>query len=71
MTPIAAFAKGAIIDVQNAIFQRMADISRTGGSSEYQMVIAGKNGGVDREGSSMNHFIGQKNYAGRYISIAV
>jgi hypothetical protein len=60
ITPIAAFSKGAILDVQNAIFQRMADISRSGGSTDYQAIIKGKNGGVDRHGSTMNYFIGQK-----------
>jgi len=53
-----AFAKGSIIDVKNAIYQRMHDISRMDGSDDYQKVINGENGGVDRMGSSMNHFIG-------------
>ena len=32
MTPIPTFAKAAINDVRNAIFQRMRDITRRGGS---------------------------------------
>jgi hypothetical protein len=60
VTTTAAFARGAIIDIKNSIFQRMSDISRKGGSKEYQEVIKGLNGGVDKRGSSMNHFIGRK-----------
>jgi hypothetical protein len=54
-----AFARGAIEDVKNAIFQRMSDISRLGGSKEYSSAVSGENLGVDLEGSTMNHFIGR------------
>lgn len=60
ITPTASFAKSAIIDVKNSIFQRMADIQRIGGSSDYQSIIKGEKGGVDRAGSSMSYFIGME-----------
>jgi len=60
VTPTAAFAKGAIIDIKNSIYQRMSDIIRTGGTPSYQQSIHGLNGGVDKCGSSMNYFIGKK-----------
>lgn len=57
-TPIPAFAKAAILDIRNSIFQRLGDVSRTGGSQTYRKAIAGEAAGVDREGASMNTFIG-------------
>jgi hypothetical protein len=53
-----AFAKAAVNEIKNAIFQRMTDIKRNGGSESYQKAINGEKGGVDRCGSSMNTFIG-------------
>ena len=58
MTPIPTFAKSAINDVRNAIFQRMRDILRTSGSDNYQRSINGLDLGVDRRGSTMNAFLG-------------
>jgi hypothetical protein len=58
ITPDAGFAKAALVDIKNAVFHRMGDIMRRGGSKAYQEAIAGHRGGVDRRGSSMNHFIG-------------
>lgn len=60
ITPIPTFAKSALNDVRNAIFQRMRDILRRGGSYAYQQAISGMNGGVDRRGSTMNAFLGMK-----------
>lgn len=60
LTPIPAFAKSAINKIRNSIFQRLRDISRSGGSEKYRQAISGKNGGVDRHGSSMNAFLGTK-----------
>lgn len=60
MTPIPTFAKAAINDIRNSIFQRMHDIIRKGGTKSYQEAIAGLNGGVDQRGSTMNAFLGQK-----------
>jgi len=56
----AAFAKGAINEVRNSIFQRINDITREGGSDKYKEAFLGKNGGVDLQGSSMNAFIGRE-----------
>ena len=58
LTPIPSFAKAAVLDIRNSIFQRLADISRIGGSKSFQRAAVGEQGGVDRQGSSMNSFIG-------------
>lgn len=60
ITPIPTFAKAALNDIRNAIFQRMRDILRHGGSELYQRAINGLNDGVDRRGSTMNAFLGMK-----------
>lgn len=60
ITPIPTFAKAALNDIRNAIFQRMRDILRRGGSPLYQQAINGLDGGVDRYGSTMNAFLGMK-----------
>lgn len=60
MSYVPSFAKTAIDEVKNSIFQRMSDISRTGGSDNFRLACAGLNRGVDLIGSSMNSFIGQK-----------
>lgn len=60
MTPIPTFAKAAINDIRNAIFQRMRDINRSGGSENYRRAVLGEDYGVDRRGSSMNAFLGVK-----------
>ena len=60
LTPIPAFATAAVQDIMKAIFQRMTDISREGGTSTYQAAIAGDLGGVDLRGSMMNTFIGRQ-----------
>jgi len=58
VTPIPAFAKAAVKDIRNSIFQRMTDIIRRGGSSTYQKAIIGQDGGVDLRGTPMNAFMG-------------
>jgi len=58
ITPIPAYAKAAVNDVRNAIFQRMRDITRRDGSTAYMQAAAGENGGVDLKGSTMNGFLG-------------
>jgi hypothetical protein len=58
-TPIPAVAKEAVKDVQRAITQRLADVTRSGGSTHYQAAVAGEGSGVDREGQAMDMFIGQ------------
>lgn len=60
ITPLPAFASAAITDVKNAIFQRMADITRVEGSQSYQDTIQGKLGGVNLLGATMNYFIGNE-----------
>lgn len=55
---VPAFSKAAVNDVKDAIFQRIADVSRSGGSESYQNSVLGLDGGVDLAGTSMNSFIG-------------
>ncbi len=55
-----AFAKAAVDEIKNSIFQRLVDIVRIGGSKSYQEAVKGKLGGVDLLGSSMNSFLGRK-----------
>jgi len=57
-TPMPTFAKSAINDVRNAIFQRLRDIIRRGGSQNYMRACAGEIGGVDNKGNSMQSFLG-------------
>lgn len=58
ITPIPTFAKAAVLDIRNSIYQRLSDISRSDGSDTYKLAVNGEAGGVDRKGSSMNSFIG-------------
>jgi len=60
VTPVPKFAGAAINDIRNAIYQRMRDITRRGGSKTYQYAVNGENLGVDHRGSTMNAFIGVK-----------
>lgn len=60
ITPVPGFAKAAIADIRNAIFQRMRDIIRRDGSESYQRAIHGLDLGVDRRGATMNAFLGMK-----------
>jgi hypothetical protein len=60
VTPIPAFAKAAVNDIRNSIYQRMSDVLRTGGSGAYQQAVAGLKGGVDRRGATMTSFLGMK-----------
>jgi hypothetical protein len=60
ITPVPSFAKTAINEIRNAIFQRMSDCIRRGGTDAYTQTIAGLNGGVDLRGSNMNFFMGHK-----------
>ena len=57
-TPIPGYAKAAVNDIRNAIFQRLRDILRRGGSKNYMRAAAGENGGIDNKGSSMQSFLG-------------
>jgi hypothetical protein len=59
LTPIPTFAKAAILDVRNNIYQRLVGVSRIGGSKQYQEAVNGLNGGVNGEGATMDSFIGK------------
>jgi len=59
MSYCAAHAKAAVMDIKNAIYQRMVDIQRTGGADTYQAAIGGEDNGVDYTGNSMNGFVGR------------
>jgi len=56
---IPAFAKAAINEVKDSIYQRIADVTRQGGPQSYIDSVAGLTGGVDLLGSTMNSFIGR------------
>lgn len=58
ITPTPTYAKAAVNDIRNSIFQRMRDIIRKDGSDIYKKSVAGELGGVDMRGTSMNAFIG-------------
>jgi hypothetical protein len=60
VTYCPSFAAATINDVKNSIYQRMPEISRVDGNITYQTAIAGKDGGVNLKGASMNNFIGQE-----------
>jgi hypothetical protein len=53
-----AHAKAAIIDIKNAIYQRLVEIQRLGGPNSYVQAVNGQNGGVTRTGMTMTTFIG-------------
>lgn len=57
-TPIPSYAKAAVNDIRNAIFQRLRDVYRRGGSENYMRSTAGEINGVDNKGSSMQSFLG-------------
>lgn len=59
MAPAPTFAKAAVNDVRNSIFQRMRDIVRRDGSESYHRAAAGLDNGVDLRGSTMNGFFGK------------
>jgi hypothetical protein len=59
-TPVPTFAKSAVNEIRNSIFQRLRDTVRRGGSKAYQAAINGLDGGVDRRGASMNAFLGME-----------
>lgn len=60
MTYNPAFAKQAVDEVKNALFQRIVDVVRYEGSPSYDAAINGTDGGVDMVGNSMASFIGTK-----------
>lgn len=60
MTYNPGFAAEALDEVKNSVFQRMSEVTRSGGTKTYQKAVEGHNGGVDLCGSGMNYFMGQK-----------
>jgi hypothetical protein len=57
---VPAFAKAAMNEVKNSIFQRVTDVTREGGPESYQQAVQGLEQGVDLAGSTMNAFIGRE-----------
>ncbi len=55
-----SFAKAAVNDVRNAIAQRFPDIIREGGTKSYTDALAGRDGGINLTGMSMNTFLSTK-----------
>ena len=60
LTPIPTYARVALNDVRNAIFQRLKDTTRRDGSVAYQRACNGLDLGVDLRGNTMNGFLGIK-----------
>jgi len=58
ITPNPAYAKSLLLELRNNIYKCMCEITRIGGPETYSKAIVGLNGGVDRQNSSMNYFIG-------------
>jgi len=58
ITPAPTYAKAAINDIRNSIFQRLNDVTRRNGSTAYMSAMAGNLGGVDNKGASMQSFMG-------------
>lgn len=58
ITPLPAFAKVAMIEIKNAIYQRMPDITRVGGPTSYQKAVLANDFGVDLYNRTMNNFVG-------------
>lgn len=59
MTYSPSHAKAAIMDIKNAIFQRMVDIVRTNGPESWLKACDGEGLGVDLNGNSMTSYIGR------------
>lgn len=59
MAHAPTFAKGAINKLIRSFYSRMGEIARLNGSQSYRDSVAGKGGGVDLYGSSMNRFIAE------------
>lgn len=58
LTYSPSFAKAAVNDIKNSIFQRLEDVSRLGGPDSYQKAIKGEGWGINKQGSSMKSFLG-------------
>lgn len=60
MTPLPTYAKREINRVRNALFQRFADVVRSGGSKTYMEAVLGDKRGIDNRGSSLNTYLGKE-----------
>jgi hypothetical protein len=58
VSPIPAFARQAVDDIRNSVFQRLSDVARSDGSENYMKAANGEIGGVDNKGASMQTFLG-------------
>ena len=58
ITYVPAFAKAAVNEVKDSIFQRLNEVKRNGGAKSYQDSVIGNSGGVDTFGSTMDSFLG-------------
>lgn len=59
-TPIPSFARAAVQEIRNSIYQPMIDVVRRDGSEAFTRAIQGLDLGIDRRGSSMNGFMGRE-----------
>lgn len=57
ITPVPAYARVNLLEIRNSIYDRLLDISRTGGSASYQAATQGYLRGVDLQGSNMTYFM--------------
>lgn len=60
MTYVPKYAAAAINEIKNSIYQRMIDVTRTGGADSFTSAVLGEIGGVDLCGTKMNTFMGSK-----------
>lgn len=60
ITYCPSFAKTGINEIRDSIYERMVDITRSGGTKSYREAIYGLKGGVDLTSSSMSYFMGCK-----------
>lgn len=59
LTYAPSFAKAAINEIKNVIFNRLRDVVRESNSTTYVKCCNGEAKGVDNAGSTMDYFIGQ------------
>ena len=59
ITYCPAHAKAAVIDIKNAIYQRLVDVKRENGPENFMVACKGEDNGVDFDGNSMTSFIGR------------
>ncbi len=52
-----AFAKAAVVDIRNSIYQRMCEVRRVG-PTNYLDTCKGENGGVDLRGRNISNYLG-------------